>query len=240
MGYLAKRLLIGTEAGTLAVMDASPQLSQPCEDRNFAEWHQGCPWCAVWVVMLEQGALQQALDQARARLGAALLPRYARQPHITLAYRGLCQGGAAHAAQEFDAQALQADVLLLQKLKQQPFELQVAGAQSFTTAPYLGVKGDIPALQRLHAALVPEEPAPDWRYVPHVTIGHYARRLPLREVVKRLVTLGQGLPEIRVTQLALVRYASADIAGPLTLEGVFELNTGRYVAAPDALWPEPV
>ena len=55
-------------------------------------------------------------------------------------------------------------------------------------------------------------------------------------MLKHLEALGQGLPEITVTQLALARYASADIAGPLTLEGVFELDTGRYVAAPDALW----
>ena len=55
-------------------------------------------------------------------------------------------------------------------------------------------------------------------------------------MVKQLQALGQGLPEITVTRLVLARYASADIAGPLTLEGVFELDTGRYVAAPDALW----
>lgn len=217
-------------------MDASPPLSEPCEDRDFAEWHQGCPWCAVWVVMLEDAALERSLQLARARLGDALLPRYARQPHITLAYRGLCQSGAVHAAQEYDAQALRVDVLWLQKMKQPPFELQVAGAESFSTAPYLGVRGDVSALQRLHAALVPEAPAPDWRYVPHVTIGHYARQLPLREAVKQLVGLDQGLPKISVTRLALARYASADIAGPLTLEGIFDLNTGRYSAAPGALW----
>lgn len=217
-------------------MDVRPELSEPCEDRDFAEWHQGCPWCAVWVVMLEDAALEQALQQARAWLGDALLPRYARQPHITLAYRGLCQGEAVHAAQEYDAQALRADVALLQKLKQQTFAVQVAGANSFTTVPYLSVKGDVPALQRLHAALVPEEPAPGWRYLPHVTIGHYAKQRPLSEMLKPLQALGQGLPEITVTQLTLARYASAEIAGPLTLEGVFELDTGRYVAAPDALW----
>ena len=220
-------------------MDVSPELSEPCEDRDFAEWHQGCPWCAVWVVMLEGVALAQVLQQARASLGDALLPRYARQPHITLAYRGLCQGEPVHAAQEYDAQALRADVALLQKLKQQPFAVQIAEPNSFTTVPYLSVKGDVPALQRLHAALVPQEPAPGWRYLPHVTIGHYAKQWPLREMVKQLKqlqALEQGLPEITVTQLALARYASAEIAGPLTLEGVFELDTGRYVAAPDALW----
>ncbi|QXZ09234.1 2'-5' RNA ligase family protein [Comamonas sp. Y33R10-2] len=219
-------------------MQASQEFSQPCEDRDFSEWHQGCPWCAVWVVMLDGAELAQTMQQARTRLGDALLPHYARQPHITLAYRGLCQGGACHVAQEYDEQALQADIALLQKLKQQAFTVQVAQAHSFTTVPYLSVKGDVHALQRLHAALVPEEPAPDWRYVPHVTIGHYAQQRPLHELVEQLGALGQDLPQMMVTQLALARYASADIAGPLTLEGIFELDAGRYVSAPGALWPK--
>ncbi|EED65331.1 2'-5' RNA ligase family protein [Comamonas testosteroni] len=221
-------------------MQESEALSQPCEDRDFAEWHQGCPWCAVWVVMLQGHGLGSVLQQARSRLGDALLPRHARQPHITLAYRGLCRGGDEHAAREYDRLALRADVAMLQSLRLRPFAVQVAGAGSFTTVPYLGIGQGQECLQQLHAALVPAEPAPGWRYVPHVTLGHYARRLPLREAVDKLLALIRDLPVFEVRQLALVRYAAADIAGPLTLEGVFELDTGRYVAAPGALWSEPL
>ena len=64
--------------------------------------------------------------------------------------------------------------------------------------------------------------------------------LPLRETVDKLLALTRDLPVLEVKQLALARYAAADIAGPLTIEGVFELDTGRYVAAPGALWPEPL
>lgn len=221
-------------------MQESEAFSQPCEDRDFAEWHQGCPWCAVWVVMLQGHGLESVLQQARSRLGDDLLPRHARQPHITLAYRGLCGGGDEHAAREYDRLALRADVAMLQSLRLRPFAMQIAGAGSFTTVPYLGVGEGKECLQQLHAALVPAEPAPGWRYVPHVTLGHYARRLPLREVVDKLLALTRDLPVIEVRQLALVRYAAADIAGPLQLEGVFELDTGRYVAAPGALWSEPL
>lgn len=221
-------------------MQESEAFSQPCEDRDFAEWHQGCPWCAVWVVMLQGHGLESVLQQARSRLGDALLPRHARQPHITLAYRGLCGVGDEHAAREYDRLALRADVAMLQSLRLRPFAVQIAGAGSFTTVPYLGVGEGQECLQQLHAALVPAEPAPGWRYVPHVTLGHYARRLPLREVVDKLLALTRDLPAIEVRQLALVRYAAADIAGPLQLEGVFELDTGRYVAAPGALWSEPL
>jgi len=221
-------------------MQDSEALSQPCEDRDFAEWHKGCPLCAVWVVMLQGPDLESLLQQARSRLGDALLPRHARQPHITLAYRGLCRGGDRHEAREYDRLALRADVAMLQSLRLRPFAVQVAGAGSFTTVPYLGVGRGQECLQRLHKALVPMEPAPGWRYVPHVTLGHYARRLPLREAVDKLLALIQDLPVFEVRVLALARYAAADIAGPLTLEGIFELGTGRYVAAPGALWPEPL
>ena len=136
--------------------------------------------------------------------------------------------------------ALRADVAMLQSLRLRPFAVQVAGAGSFTTVPYLGVGRGQECLQRLHTALVPVDPAPDWRYVPHVTLGHYARRLPLREAVDKLLALTQDLPVFEVRVLALARYETADIAGPLTLEGVFELETGRYVAAPGALWSEPL
>lgn len=217
-------------------MHHSDELSQPCEDRDFAEWHRGCAWCAVWVVMLDHGEVLDAMAQGRRRLGDALLPRYARQPHITVAYRGLCQRGG-HEAQEFGPQDLQRDVALLQALKPAPFALQLGGAGSFTTVPYLALQGEDAALQRLHAALVPQSPAPGWSYVPHVTLGHYARQLPLAEVMRQLAETGQSLPRIKISQLTLARYASADIAGPLTVEGVFELGSGRYSPAPDALWP---
>lgn len=221
-------------------MQESEAFSQPWKDRDFAEWHQGCPWCAVWVVMLQDPDLESVLQQARSRLGDALLPRHARQPHITLAYRGLCGGGDEHAAREYDRLALRADVAMLQSLRLRSFAVQIAGAGSFTTVPYLGVGQGQECLQQLHAALVPAEPAPGWRYVPHVTLGHYARRLPLREAVDKLLALPRDLPVFEVKQLALARYAAVDIAGPLTLEGVFELDTGRYVAAPGALWSEPL
>ena len=37
-------------------------------------------------------------------------------------------------------------------------------------------------------------------------------------------------------QLALVRYASHDIAGPLVLEGLWDLQQQRYLPQPGALW----
>lgn len=217
-------------------MDLSAELSLPCVDRDFVEWHRGCPWCAVWVVWLDDAAIFRAVAAGRAALGDCLLPRYARQPHITVAYRGLCAGGDGHAAKEFGLQELRSDLVRLRRQAFQPFALQLRGMGSFTSVPYLAVAEGLEELSALHAALVPREPAPGWRYVPHVTLGHYGLQLPLARALQKLQGLEAGLPPQPVSQLALVRYASADTAGPLVLEGRFDLASGRYSAAPGALW----
>ena len=225
------------QAGTLQVMNASHALSQACEDRDFAEWHQGCPWCAVWVVLIESEALNATVHAARHALGDALLARYERQPHLTLAYRGLCDA-SQHAAAEFNPERLQDDLATLQALAQPPFSVQLQGVGSFSTVPYLGVTQGADILAQLHDALQPWSPVEGWYYQPHVTLGHYARELPLIWAVERLQTVGVGLPQlsIEVQQLALVRYASHDIAGPLALEGLWDLQLQQYQPQRGALW----
>ncbi|WP_370680855.1 2'-5' RNA ligase family protein [Comamonas sp. GB3 AK4-5] len=217
-------------------MEHVPSLTQPCEDRDFAEWHQGCPWCAVWVVLVHDAAVAASVQAARHALGAALLPRYARQPHLTLAYRGLCAADG-HPQAEFGAARLQADLAALQALQQLPFSVQLQGLGSFTTVPYLCVTQGAAELAGLHQALQRQPPVAGWRYVPHLTLGHYAQALPMLALVERLHALGIGQPALplQVEQLALVRYATQDIAGPLTAEGVWDLQQQRYFPAPEAL-----
>jgi 2'-5' RNA ligase len=218
-------------------MELHLSLTQPCEDRDFAEWHQGCPWCAVWVVLVDDAAVAVTVQAARHALGAALLARYDRQPHLTLAYRGLCAADGYPQA-EFGAARLQADLAALQALEQPPFSVQLQGLGSFTTVPYLCVTQGSAELAGLHQALQPQPPMEGWRYVPHLTLGHYAQALPMLELVQRLYTLGIGQPALplRVERLALVRYATQDIAGPLTVEGVWDLQRQRYVPGPETLW----
>ena len=88
--------------------------TEVCEDRDFAEWHQGRPWCGVWVVRAEAPQVQALVQVARSALRSWLLPRYARQPHITLAYRGLMPRDAADTQAEFGLPQLLADVQALQ------------------------------------------------------------------------------------------------------------------------------
>lgn len=42
--------------------------TEVCEDRDFAEWHQGRPWCGVWVVRAEAPRVQALVQVARSAL----------------------------------------------------------------------------------------------------------------------------------------------------------------------------
>lgn len=210
--------------------------TQACEDRDFAEWHQGCPWCAVWVVGLEDASVKAHVVALRAVVQPWLLPRYERQPHITLGYRGLMAGPEGHHAAQFAAPQLAQDIAALQVLALQPFTVHLQGADSFATVPYLAVQASA-ELQQLHQALMGSARYPDWHYVPHVTLGYYACNTPAAPILHRLHAVAQTLPALvlSVQQLQLVRYQSHDIAGSLTVEGCWDLHLQRYVPQAQAL-----
>ena len=214
---------------------APPLFTQACEDRDFADWHRGCPWCAVWLVWLDVAPLHARVTQARAALQPWLLPRYARQPHISVAYRGLMSGDAHHPATEFATEQLRADIAQLHDLALQPWTVQVHGGDSFSTVPYLAVH-DEGQLAALHQALSAEPPA-GWHYVPHVTVGHYACAAPMADMVQTLRATLDAQPPLTATvqHIALARYRTHDIAGPLTLEGCWDVRLQRYVPQAGAL-----
>ena len=214
-----------------------PTHTLACEDRDFVAWHQGCQWCAVWVVELDLPALHARVDLARDALAPWLLPGYARQPHITVAYRGLMDTGEGHPAAEYGCADLQRDVAQLQQLPiDEEVAVQVQGVGSFDTVPYLALS-DAGPLQQWHAALAPASPWPGWHYVPHVTLGHYAHTTALAPLLHRLTAAVGHAPALRcaVRTLSLVRYRSACIAGPLTVDGRFDLRTRCYTPQPGAL-----
>lgn len=210
--------------------------TEVCEDRDFAEWHQGRPWCGVWVVRAEAPRVQALVQVARSALRPWLLPRYARQPHITLAYRGLMPRDVADTQAEFGLPQLLADVQALQAAQLPPFAWQLQGVGSFSTVPYLALSHS-PALHIAHEALMARTPYPGWHYVPHITLGHYGRRLPLAEALQALQSSVPDGPlhAAQADALWLARYRSSDIAGPLYFEGRFDLATQQYVAEPEAL-----
>lgn len=216
----------------------APAHTQACEDRDFSEWHQGCPWCAVWVVRVDAAPVQAMLQTMRARMAAYVLPRYERQAHVTVAYRGLMASDPAHTHAPFGMADLQRDIDRLKTAQPQPFALQLQGVGSFTTVPYLAV-AEAPDLHALHRGMTVGAPHAGWSYVPHVTMGHYACEVPMSRVLQCLQDAAPAGVwwQALIGEIWLARYRTHDIAGPLYLEGKFDLRTQRYEAAPGALWP---
>lgn len=193
-----------------------------CEDRDFTEWHGGVSHALAWVVMLDSTDITRLVAAARRRLAGFLLPRYLRQPHVTLTYAGLADGDAPARLRQ-QAHVI-ADVL------DGPLGLDAVGWGTFPMVPHLEV--DCPGLVAAHRVLTAD--APDEHqmdYLPHVTLGHYAGTWPLAEPLHHLA----GLPATgrwEVQHLSLVRLETRDIAGPLEVVGRLRLDSGEWVPVP--------
>lgn len=193
-----------------------------CQDRDFPEWHGGVQRALAWALVLEVPEVSELVAAARARLHHRLLPRYERQPHVTLHFSGLDDvGSAARIDRELEQ---------LRGVLGGPLELVPDGWGTFPMVPYLRLS--CPQLHEANRLLTHDAPSEHrMTYVPHVTIGHYSGCWPLAAPLAEL----DGLPMPRrgpwtVDRLSLVSLATSDIAGPLHLEGTLDLTTGDWVS----------
>ena len=194
-----------------------------CRDEDFVDWHQGCRRAALWAVDADRDDVHAAVGAVRDLYRDLLLPRYERQPHITVAFRGLIPEPHCHPADAFTPVRLDGDLEALRSVRLAPFEVVVGGWGTFPMVPYLSVSG--PELLRLQQALVT-----DPRYTPHVTAGHYR----IATSIAGLYAIARDLKlpppvSFAVERLALMTYDTADIAGPLRVEGTLDLATGEWV-----------
>ena len=194
-----------------------------CEDRDFPEWHGGRAHALVWALLLDGPDVQECVDAARMRLQGLVLPRYERQPHVSVAFAGLAEEpGLPGYAEEH----LAADLATITPLLEGPVEILSAGWGSFPMVPYLAVESDWLHKARVeldrHAAELQQ-----MTYVPHVTLGHWCGNWPRAEVMD---LLGPPLPSHiwRVRELSLLRYVASDIAGPLETVGSVDLTLGEW------------
>ncbi|MDO5736159.1 MAG: 2'-5' RNA ligase family protein, partial [Propionibacteriaceae bacterium] len=172
-----------------------------CQDRDFPEWHGGRSHALVWALELDGPDVREAVAEARARLDGLVLPRYERQPHVTVAFAGL-------AAQEgltgYDDEQLQADLTRLRPLVDGAVELRATGWGTFPMVPYLAVES--PWLAEAHRVLDDGVGAAHGMpYLPHLTLGHWRGQWRRHEVLERL---DAPLPTGRwiVGELSLLRY----------------------------------
>ena len=205
---------------------APPSSTVACEDRDFPEWHGGCRHALVWAVDADIEGVREAVRDARDRLATVLLPRYRRQPHITLAYAGVvARPGARPVDEPYSRRRLHDDLARLGALAQRPFEVVIGGWGTFPMVPYL--QASAPELAAANAALLAGSPYAGG-YVPHVTVGHYSVSRPLSEITRHIDGWAPPAAVVEVREWALLAYETHDIAGPLTTVGRLSLADGSW------------
>lgn len=208
-------------------MFAPDALTTACQDRDFRDWRGDHEHALAWVMRVEQPDAAEQLERARTHLDGLLLPRYQRQPHVTVGFAGLLGEGGYTAAH------LAADVERLRSLVDGPLRLRATGWGSFPMVPFLGV--ECAWLHRANGVLTAGLAAEHrTQYRPHLTVGHFSVVVPIVSVLERLAPLPVS-GHWQATALSLVRFDAADIAGPLTVEGELDLVRGDWSRAEGAL-----
>lgn len=201
----------------------NPAHTTACRADNFVRWHLGRPFYAVWIVEVDTAEVHAQISALRRHLDDWLLPDYRRQPHITLAVCGFPQAQMTD-VHSYTAGDFQRDIACLRGTPPAAFMLETTVADSFTTAPYLGLRGDTPALHAMRTALRGE---PDPPYVPHITAGFYRRELAMTNVRQKLHTLALQPISLEINDITLAVYAGSEIAGRLFPVCRYSLREGH-------------
>lgn len=191
-----------------------------CEDRDFTEWRGGSEHVLVWAVLLDDDGVRAAVESARSHWSDVLLPRYERQPHITVGYGGLVPAsGVPPLDLMYPPEQAAADRAAVEALNLAPFDVEISGWDAFQMGPFLRARA--PELAMLATTLREDNIRP---YIPHVTIGHWAVSTPMSDVGARASQWQWPAITVQVSRLSLLRYDAADIAGPLTEVGSVSLT----------------
>lgn len=186
-----------------------------CEDRDFVEWRGAAEHVLIWAVLIDDDGVRAAVESARSHWSDVLLPRYQRQPHITLGYGGpMPAPGAQPLDPPYSLEQAAADLAAVEALNLAPFEVEISGWDAFQMGPFLHARA--PELTLLATTLREDRLRP---YIPHVTIGHWAVSTPMSDVGARASQWQWPPITVPVSRLSLLRYDAADIAGPLTEVG---------------------
>ena len=188
------------------------QFTQSNCSADFQDWHRGIKEFGLWCIEITDSIWLEYIAECQAKLRHRLLPNYQRQAHITLCASGLLAEGY------FCQQKLvQQKKQLTQAYK--IFDIAICGADSFSTAPFLALENHhhLKNLNHLLAAIREDSP-PDF-YTPHITLGLYADRYPVQDIITELQQLPSP-PEqpMTVDTVSFASYQTQDIQGPLTIK----------------------
>ncbi len=197
-------------------------------EKDFVDWRKGRQRYAVWAVDVDTASLRAITEQLRDALDDCLLPGCRRQPHITLRI-----GGFPAPERGFDDNYSRSDFArhleALIQARIPPFRITVGAPHTFPSAPYLPVEDRTNGLVRLRRAFPGEEPGrAGFRFVPHVTVGLYRRRVPVAQVIERMAACPRLTPiPLEVRRITLMTYEASIISGPLHSVCAFDLAERR-------------
>lgn len=196
----------------------------PTERRDYPEWHRGRRDYAVWIIGVQNRAVQARLDGARAHLAEYLLEPYRRQAHVTLAACGFLTR-TRQRPDDYPFHAVARALRGLKAIGPAPFNIEIGGMDSFAAAPFLEVLDPSGSLEEIRGALSREGPGHAHReYVPHLTIGLYSGRFDTKAVAERMSSFGPQPPiPLPVTEISFATYAANEIGGPLSVRHVLSL-----------------
>ena len=194
--------------------------TQPLVLRDYPEWHRGRRHYGVWLFELQSELLQQRMQRLRAHLSPWLLaapgwPR--RQAHVTVFVCGFLAPWRS-LDDDFTPAQLAAQQAALAAARLPPLSLEIGSLDSFDTAAFLRVHDPLQGLAAVRRVLGQEvaeiRQAP---YVPHVTLGWYARAVPCAQVARRLAAQPLLEPlQLEVRRLLWARYEARVMGGWLT------------------------
>lgn len=190
----------------------------PATTADRPDWHRGRTRYGLWMLTIDDPAIHQRWQSAHRHLTDYLLPAPQRQPHISLFVCGF-PGTQRQWDDDFPHADLAQQKARLQAARLPPFELRIGGLDSFASAAFLQVQDPQDRLAGLRSALacIPEiRFAP---FVPHLTVGLYARSLPVSSIRSRLQTFADTKPlALTVRELCFATYAARDLDSPLQVE----------------------
>ena len=182
------------------------------EDMNPMAWHQGIPSYGFWAIVIEDPVWLSEFDRAREHVADLVLPNYQRRAHLTLSACGLVDEAY------FSAIQLEKQIEALGKLSLQPFYIELAGLDSFESAPYIsiGKNKTLSHIRRTLESIHQDDPATE--YHPHLTLGFYQETYDIEQIKKRLSDHQViSLPPLLIEKLSYCHYQTRQVQGDLQI-----------------------
>ena len=196
--------------------------------KNFYEWHKNRLKYYFWAVGVNASSIESRLVEAKEHLSSYLLRKYDRMPHVTIYVCGFMVGNR-QLIDDYDDQLFAQHLSVLEKMDLSPFNLNVFGVNSFTTAPFLEVVDSNDNLGVIRNALISVRSEDRHvEYIPHITIGLYSGHFCCREVGDLICGIGSyDALNIKVNSISLMSYDSRDVGSVLRVEHDVKLESGQ-------------